>query len=48
MTFHSHPTFVRMLVGTIGALLLGSICLGSAVGPAQMTPAATVSSTLTA
>ncbi len=48
MTFNSHPAFVRMLIGVAGALLLGTVCLGTAVGPAQATRATTVLSTLTA
>lgn len=44
----THPAFVRMLVGVAGALLLGTVCLGTAVGPAQTVTAATVFSTPTA
>ena len=48
MTFNAHPAFVRMLVGTVGALLLGTVCLGTAVGPAQTATAASVFSAPTA
>ena len=48
MTFNSHPAFVRMLVGTVGALLLATLCLGTAVGPAQAVSAAPAISTMTA
>ncbi len=48
MTFNSHPAFVRMLVGTVGALLLATVCLGTAVGPAQAVSTPASISTLTA
>jgi len=37
MIMTSNPAILRALVGTVGALLLGTLCLGTAVGPAQAT-----------
>lgn len=48
MTFNSHPAFVRMLVGTVGAMLLATLCLGTAVAPAQAVSTSPAISTLTA
>jgi hypothetical protein len=48
MTFNAHPAILRTLIGTLGALLFASVCLGTAVGPAQAISAAPSISTLSA
>ncbi|GEM_PF-1952944 len=48
MTFNAHPGILRTLIGALGALLFASVCLGTAVGPAQAVSGAPLISTLTA